>query len=145
MDYAKKLRTPEKFINKLNKFLFGKEHIILYGPENSGKYTQALHICEKFSKSKLKYSRKIEIELNNEKLYFNISDIHFEIDFELLGTNESAIWLEFILVVRSIIDTQKLGFLICKNIHCMKDDLMSIFHTFMRDSKLKFILLTKIL
>ena len=143
MDYAKKLRTPEKFINKLNKFLFGKEHIILYGPENSGKYTQALHICEKFSKSKLKYSRKIEIELNNEKLYFNISDIHFEIDFELLGTNQINIWIEFINSVSSIIETQGHSILICKNCHFIKDDLLCIFHTFMRDPKLKLILCTK--
>ena len=132
------LKKPESFIKKIK-----HTNIILFGPENSGKYTQALHIVELFSKSKLNYSRKIEIEVNSDKYYFNISDVHFEIDFELLGTNESAIWLEFILVVRSIIDTQKLGFLICKNIHCMKDDLLSIFHTFMRDSKLKFILLTK--
>jgi hypothetical protein len=34
---------------------------ILFGPENSGKYTQALHIAEKHSNSKLKYSRKITI------------------------------------------------------------------------------------
>jgi hypothetical protein len=116
---------------------------ILFGPENSGKYTQALHIAEKYSNSNLKYSRKIEIDINSEKYYFNISDIHFEIDFELLGTTENVIWLEFITHIRCIVDTQQRGIVICKNFHCIKDELLSIFHTFMRDPRLKFILLTK--
>ena len=145
MNYVKKLKTPEKCIKQLKKFLFMKEHLILYGPENSGKYTQALHLCEMFSKSKLKYSRKIEIELNNEKLYFNISDIHFEVDFELLGTNQVNIWIEYINSISSIIETQGNSILICKNCHFIKDELLSIFHTFMRDPKLKIILCTKYL
>jgi hypothetical protein len=132
------LRTKESFVDDST-----FTNIILFGPENSGKYTQALHIAEKFSNSHLKYSRKTEIDINNEKFYFNISDIHFEIDFELLGTNESTIWLEYINHVKCIIDTVKRGFIICKNFHCIKDELLSIFHTFMRDPRLKFIILTK--
>jgi hypothetical protein len=103
MNYTNYFKTPEPFVKKVKKFIHNPEHIILYGPENSGKYTQALHIINQFSKSNLKYSRKIELEINNEKYYFNISDIHFEIDFELLGTNETTIWFEFILAITSII------------------------------------------
>jgi len=132
------LKKSEHFV-KNAKF----ENTILFGPENSSKYTQALFIVEKFSPSKLNYSRKIEIENNGDKYQFNISDIHFEIDFELLGTNENSLWLEYISTVNSIIDTKEMGFIICKNMHCMKDELMSIFHTFMRNKKLKFIILTK--
>ena len=143
MNYTKYLKTPQPFIKKLNKFIFNKEHLILYGPENSGKYTQALHVCELFSKSKLKYSRKIEIEINSEKYYFNISDIHFEIDFELLGTNQFNIWLEFIQSITSIVETQGQSILICKNAHFIKDELLCIFHTFMRNPNLKVILCTK--
>jgi len=132
------LRTKESFVDDVE-----FTNIILFGPENSGKYTQSLHIAEKFSNSHLKYSRKTEIDINNEKFYFNISDIHFEIDFELLGTNESTIWLEYITHIKCIIDTIKRGFVICKNFHCIKDELLSIFHTFMRDPRLKFIILTK--
>ena len=132
------LRTRESFIDDVE-----FKNIIIFGPENSGKYTQSLHIAEKFSNSRLKYSRKTEIEVNNEKYYFSISDIHFEIDFELLGTNESTIWLEYITHIKCIIDTIQKGFIICKNFHCIKDELLSIFHTFMRDPRLKFIILTK--
>lgn len=143
MNYIHYLKKPESFIKKMKSFIHNKEHIILYGPENSGKYTQALHIVELFSKSKLNYSRKLEIEINNEKYYFNISDIHFEIDFELLGTNQFNIWIEFIQALSSIIDVQGISILICKNAHYIKDELLTIFHTFMRDSKLKIILCTK--
>lgn len=143
MYYTEYLKTPMPFIKSLKNFIYNKEHIILYGPENSGKYTQALHIAEIFSKSKLKYNRKIEIEINNEKYYFNISDIHFDIDFELLGTNQFNIWLEFIQTITSIIDTQGISILICKNAHFIKDELLTIFHTFMRDPNLKIIICTK--
>jgi hypothetical protein len=143
MNYTSYFKTPEPFVKKVKKFIHEPEHIILYGPENSGKYTQALHIINQFSKSNLKYSRKIELEINSEKYYFNISDIHFEIDFELLGTNETTIWFEFILAITSIIDIQGKSILLCKNAHCMKDELLYIFHTFMRDPNLKLILCTK--
>ena len=143
MYYIQYLKTPFSFVKLLKNFIYKDDHIILYGPENSGKYTQALHIAELFSKSKLKYHRKIEIDVNNEKYYFNISDIHFDIDFELLGTNQFNIWLEFIQTISSIVDTQGLRILICKNTHFIKDELLTIFHTFMRDSKLKIILCTK--
>jgi hypothetical protein len=132
------LKPKESFVDDV-----GFTNIILFGPENSGKYTQALNIAEKYSNSKLKYSRKTEIDINGDKYYFNISDIHFEIDFELLGTNESTIWLEYIANIKCIIDTIQKGFIICKNFHCIKDELLSIFHTFMRDPRLKFIILTK--
>ena len=143
MYYIQYLKTPSSFVKLLKNFLYKDDHIILYGPENSGKYTQALHIAELFSKSKLKYHRKIDIDVNNEKYYFNISDIHFDIDFELLGTNQFNIWLEFIQTISSIVDTQGPRILICKNTHFIKDELLTIFHTFMRDTKLKIILCTK--
>ena len=46
-------------------------------------------------KSKLKYSRNININLQKEDIFFHMSDIHFEIDFELLGPKQYNIWLEF--------------------------------------------------
>ena len=104
MSFRKYLREPDPFIKKLKKFITMPEHLIVFGPENSGKYTQALHVIEQFSNSKLNYSRKIELEINNEKYYFNISDVHFEIDFELLGTNETTIWAEYILAIHAILD-----------------------------------------
>ena len=120
------------------------ENIILFGGENSNKTTHALNLIRPYSPSGLKYKRKIEIDVNGENYYFTVSDIHFEIDFELLGTNESSIWSEFINHVYFIIETKmNHGILLCKNIHTMKDELLQIFYTFVRNKKIRFIFTTK--
>ncbi len=118
--------------------------VILYGPENSGKYTKAIEMIKPYSKSELKYKRKMEIEVNNEPYYFNISDVHFEIDFELLGTNGNSIWLEFYNNLKYIIDTQmNFGIILCRNFHFIDSELLTIFYTFMVKSNIRFILCTK--
>jgi hypothetical protein len=120
------------------------DNIIIFGGENSNKTECALNIISQHSPSKLKYKRKIELEVNNENYYFNISDVHFEIDFDLLGTNETAIWGEFINHVFSIIETTTSHHIIlCKNIHTMKDELLQIFYTFIRNKSISFIFTTQ--
>jgi len=118
---------------------------IIFGGENSNKTTVALNLIREYSPSKLKYKRKIELEVNGENYYFNISDIHFEIDFELLGTNETSIWNEFIIHVLCIIDTKPNvnHIILCKNIHTMKDELLQIFYTFIRNKNITFIFTTQ--
>jgi hypothetical protein len=119
-------------------------NIILFGGENSNKTTHALNLIRPYSPSGLKYKRKIEIDVNGENYYFIVSDIHFEIDFELLGTNESSIWSEFINHIYFIIESKMShGILLCKNIHTMKDELLQIFYTFVRNKKISFIFTTK--
>ena len=118
--------------------------IIFYGSENSKKYTHAINIIKPLSKSELKYKRKMEIEINNEQYYFNISDIHFEIDFELLGTNSNSIWIEFFNNVKYIVDTQmNIGIILCRNFHYINSELLNIFYTFMVKSNIRFILCTR--
>jgi hypothetical protein len=119
------------------------DNIIIFGGENSNKTACALNIIREYSPSKLKYKRKIELEVNGENYYFNISDIHFEIDFELLGTNETSIWSEFINHVFCIVETRKHSIILCKNIHTMKDELLQIFYTFIRNKDLSFIFTTQ--
>jgi hypothetical protein len=121
---------------------------IIFGGENSNKTVHALNMIREHSPSKLKYKRKIELEVNGENYYFNISDIHFEIDFELLGTNETSIWNEFINHVFFIIETKSKSsnvnyIILCKNIHTMKDELLQIFYTFIRNKNISFIFTTQ--
>jgi hypothetical protein len=125
-----------------------KESIILYGPENSSKYKHAYDLLLPYSKSGLKYKRKIEITLNNEIYYYNISDVHFEIDFELLGTNENGLWNEFYSLVSNIVQTQthlEFGVILCRNFQFIDQELLSIFYTFMRNPKIRFIFCTRYL
>jgi len=119
------------------------ESYIIYGPENSLKYTTAINMIKPYSKSGLKYKRKFEIDIDDKK-YFNMSDIHFEIDFELLGTNEYVLWNEFYACVTNIIDaSMDYGIILCRNFHFIDHELLNIFYTFMRNPKIKYILCTK--
>ena len=52
-----------------------------------------INIIKEFSQSNLKYERKINITTLKNKLYIiKISDIHFEIDMDLLGCNAKLLW-----------------------------------------------------
>jgi hypothetical protein len=117
----------------------------VYGPDNSGKYTYAIEkLIKPMSKSGLKYKRKMEIEVNGETYNFMLSDVHFEIDLELLGTNENSIWTEFMNNVKYITETQmEVGVVLCRNFHFIENDLLTIFLTFMRSPKIKFIFCTQ--
>lgn len=115
---------------------------IIYGPCGSSKYKTALTICKKISQTNLKYNRKIELSLGDNVYYFKISDVHFEIDFELLGTNEYNIWIAFYNMVKEIC-ISKQYYIICKNFHYIKEELMDIFHVFLRNHNIKYIICTQ--
>jgi len=123
--------------------LFHMKSILLYGPENSSKYKKAMELILPYSRSGLKYKRKIEITLNGDIYYYNISDVHFEIDFELLGTNEHGLWYEFMNQITTIVQTMELGIVLCRNFHMIDTELLILFHTFMRNPKIHFILCTR--
>ena len=63
------------------------KNFILYGPPDTLKYKNALKIIETFSPSKLKYEKKIIIEIQKNNFIIKISDIHYEVDVELLFYN----------------------------------------------------------
>ena len=72
-----------------------QNNLIFYGPSGIGKYTQVLNYIKKFSPTNLKFERKMNFNYNNKKQhFFKISDIHIEIDFELLGVNEYSLFFE---------------------------------------------------
>jgi len=136
--------NPVIYLNNHSILFYMKESIILYGPENSSKYKTAYEILLPYSRSGLKYKRKIEITLKNEIFYYNNSDVHLEIDFELLGTNETGLWNEFINHATAIAQSQHdFMVILCRNFHLIDQDLLSIFYTFMRNPKLKFIFCTR--
>ena len=119
------------------------ENIIIYGKENSLKYKHAIDIIKPLSKSGLNYKRKIEIVLNDTKYYFNLSDIHFEVDFDLLGTNEYGLWMALYQQIQQCKEIMGKCIVLCMNFHCIKDELLDIFYIFLRDPSIRFILCTR--
>lgn len=117
---------------------------ILYGKENSSKYAYAIEMIRPYSKTHLNYKRKLEVSLNDHKYYFHLSDAHFEVDFELLGTNEYNIWLALYQQIQTICkEVMGKCFILCKNFHCIKDELLDIFYIFLRDPNIQFIFCTR--
>jgi len=122
-------------LNAISKTDIDRNNVILYGPAGTGKYTQALKYIERFSPTGLKYERKMNINLQKKKQYiFKISDVHFEIDMELLGCNAKVLWNEIYKAVLDILSTRQThkGIILCKNFHKIHNELLDIFYSYMQ-------------
>lgn len=122
------------------------KNLIIYGPSGVGKYSQMLHLIKKYSSHHLKYEKNIYIQHNNQPYHFKISDIHYEIDMELLGCNPRPLWNELYYHINDIITSKydnKIGIIVCKNFHLVHNDILDIFYSYMQVNYIKFIFLTE--
>ena len=119
------------------------EHFLFYNRNNFNSYLYGLYAIKQYSPSNLKYSRKIELQLNNNEYFFNISDIHIEIDFNLLGVNECNIFQElFVHIKENMLHHKKFIILLCLNFENIKKELLKIFYSFMKETCIKFIFIS---
>ncbi len=125
-------------------------NIIIYGPPGIGKYTQSLKIINQYSDFNLKYEKKILIVFNKNNYYYKISDIHYEVDMELLGCNSKTLWHEIFNHIIEIIISKnnKKGIILCKNFHLINSELLDIFYSYMQkhynnSSIIRFILISE--
>ena len=138
------------FINNISNDLINMPNIILYGPPASGKYSDSLKIVRKFSKSDLKYERKMIINSQKNEHIIKISDIHYEINLENLTCNSKLLFND---IYNNIIDSIAMynnnqGIIIIKNFHMINNELLEIFYSYMqkiinKTLILKFIILTE--
>jgi len=118
-------------------------HYLFYNKNNYNGYLYSLQAIKKYSPSNLKYSRKIELQLNNNEYLFNISDIHVEIDFTLLGVNECNIFQElFVHIKENMLHNKRFIIILCLNFEHIKKELLKIFYSFMNDNGIKFIFIS---
>lgn len=125
-------------------------NLIIYGPCGIGKYTQALQILKKYSPSNLKYERKISFDYNKDVHNFTVSDIHMEVDMDMLGCQSKLLWHEIYAKYVDILisKSSKQGIILCKNFRSIHSELHENFHSYMRNHdmnrnfNMKFILLT---
>ena len=139
--------------NIKNKYNLQYHNLIYYGSPGIGKYSQALNFIEYFSESKLKYERKINIPTIKNTIY-NIknSDVHYEVDMDLLGCNAKIIWNDIFKAIIASVQSKKnnTGIILCKNFHKIHNELLDIFYSYMKSLKhenvnISFILLTETL
>lgn len=134
-------KLPDDF-SKMN-------NMILYGPKGCGKYTQSLCIMKKYSPSNLKYEKRLMVLYNKVQYFYKISDIHYEVDIELLGCNSKLLWHEIFTIITDSINAkkEKNGIILCKNFHTIHNELLEVFYSYMQTFKsvntIKFILLTE--
>jgi DNA polymerase III delta prime subunit len=123
---------------------------ILYGPAGIGKYTQALNIINNYSETNLAYEKKVIIPVQNKDDYIiKISDIHFEVDMDLLGCNARTLWQDIYNQIIDIImaSPSKRGIILCKNFHNIHLELLDSFYCYLNNVyktiNVKFMLLTQ--
>ncbi len=112
-------------------------HHIIYGPNGSGKYTQALKLIYKNSNSQLKYEKKITCFSEKGEHTYKISDIHFEIDMSILGCNAKQLFNDIFIQIIEIIAVkpEKKAFIICKHFHNTHIELLELFYNYIQQSR----------
>jgi hypothetical protein len=147
-------------------------NIILYGPSGVGKYSQALKIINGFSKSNLKYDKKMSLNtekpekkskatndefktkkttnlVNKNDYVYRISDIHYEIDMATLGCTSKSLWFDIFFQIIDIVSLKpnKTGIILCKNFHMIFSELLEVFNSYVRhptyNVNIYFIILTE--
>lgn len=165
----------EPIIQSLPEDISHFQNLIIYGPSGTGKYSQALRVIQKYSHSNLKYDKKVGI--TNEKqdkkkpktetkrkskdtqkplmltksndYLIRISDIHYEVDMSLLGCNSKTLWHDIFFQIVDIVSLkqEKCGIILCKNFHCIYNELLDVFYSYMKhpmdNIQIKFILITE--
>tara|TARA_B100000795_G_C22790644_1_gene436756 strand:- start:832 stop:1782 length:951 start_codon:yes stop_codon:yes gene_type:complete len=133
-EYVNKKNSLHPYIDEQLQLLENNTNIIFSGPKGIGKYTQALKYIKKYSDTELKYERKINIVNNKKEYIFKISDIHFEIDMEILGCNARILWNTIYYQIVDIISSRenKKGIILCKNFHHVHPELLDIFYSYMQ-------------
>jgi hypothetical protein len=143
------LHAKLKVCDKLSEDISKIPNMILYGPSGTGKYTQSLNLIKKYSDSKLKYEKKMTLQINKQSYTIKLSDIHYEVDFSLLGCNARVTWHD---VYQQIVDAisakqNKTGIILCKNFHTINGELLELFYSYIQNIKtnviIKFILITE--
>lgn len=128
------------------------KNTIIYGPVGVGKYSQMLYMLKRYSPSGLKYEKKVTFVNDKQTYVYKISDIHYEVDMSLLGCYSRVLWHEIFLQIVDIVSikTIKQGIIVCKNFHCIHNELLDIFYSYMQQYslgnnqiRLVFILLTE--
>jgi len=140
-------KLHQKQIQNLN-----NNHYIVYGPKGIGKYTFVLNAIRKYSPSKLQYNKKIILTLNNNVCYnIKVSDIHFELDIDLVGCNAKSNWN---MIYNKLLDITNssihaIKYVVCKNSHSMHPELIEVFYHYLTNpcvqvkNKLYFVFITE--
>ncbi len=70
---------------------------------------------------------------------FRVSDIHYEVDFSMLGCESKKMWNDFFFQIADIVSVlhpERAGIILCHNFHCIHNELLDVFYSYMQHSSL---------
>jgi hypothetical protein len=115
------------------------KNYIMYCHNHLYNYRNVISLLTQISPSKLKYSRKFMLD----DKYFNMSDVHIEIDFEILGVNEYNIFFDvFSHIQENVLHNKNIIYIVCLHFNNVKKELQDVFYNFFDKNKISFILCT---
>lgn len=115
-------------------------HICYYGVDLHSLHTNTVNFIKETYNPNMSM-RKMTLFYQNKPMYFNVSDHHIEIDFETLGVHTIHI---FHMVFNHLKDSNReRKIFVCYNIDSCRQDLVQIFHSFLKYKRFKFIFLTR--
>lgn len=118
-------------------------HIISYHYHSLQNYADTLRKLQEMSPTNLKYCRKTFLKYNNNDHSFMTSDVHIEIDFELIGVIEYGLFFEFFKhIEENMILNKKHIYVVCLHFEKITTDLLEVFFHFLDNSFIHFIFLT---
>ena len=128
----------EATINNTTSIKTDKNHYIFYGKSGIGKYNAALSFIKEYSPSGLKYEKKVFVNVTKQDICIKLSDIHYEIDFDIFHCNTRLLWnTVYDTITNMIINNPHRYmrmFIICKNFHCIHNELLEIFHSYIHNN-----------
>ena len=72
------------------------------------------------------------------ELVYRMSDAHYEVDMQLLGSGSKYVWHELFFHIIDLVISQRArnpavsgGIIVCKNFHLIENDLLAIFYSYM--------------
>lgn len=155
VEYINRIKkSPLRDLDKIEKnfppSISDMNNKIIYGPPGVGKYSSVLYCIRKYSPTELKYERKMKIVIDKKIYAMKISDIHYEVDIELLGCNAKIFWNKIYNDILDIVSTKShlSGIIVCKNFHKIHSELLECFYSYMqpifyKNLNISFILITE--
>ena len=117
--------------------LDGPRNLIVYGRGSIGKYYLAMDMIRAFSPLDLHYEKMMPIQYNKKTYNVRISDVHFEIDMQMLGTNSRLIWQNIFAAVLDIVEAAmtkaRARFIMLKNFQDVSSEMYELLLCYIGD------------
>lgn len=130
-------------INQSNVLIDYNSHYIFYHNHHNKNYLFVLEQLKMKSPSQLKYIRKTNITNHDNEYNFITSDIHIEVDFELLGVNQYSVFFDLYKHVQNnLLFNKTVFYIVCLHFNDVHNELLHVFFTFMNNSRIRMIILS---